>query len=56
VLSSGYNNCQKYIPIDQKPFENRFGGNFAAFCAKALGDVKRKILNCLSAVARVFKI
>jgi hypothetical protein len=51
-----YNNCQKYVPIEQKPFGNRFASNFAVFCIKALGKVKRKILNSLRAIARVFKI
>jgi hypothetical protein len=51
-----YNNWQQYIPIGTKPFENRFEDNFAAFCSKALSEEKRKILNCLSALARVFMI
>ena len=37
-------------------YADRFGADIAVFCYEALCDVKRKILNCLRALARVFKI
>jgi len=42
--------------LSRSHFKTSFGANFADFCQKALSEVAREILNCLRALARVFKI